>query len=233
MINAAICDDEKFFVDELHKHVGRIFLENKTDAKITDYASGKALSERAGELDLIFLDVRMNELDGFETAEILRKNGFSGCLIFVTVMKDDVYKAFDYGAFDYLVKPLSEKSFRHTMERYFRSLDNEKTLVITRKNEQLMIKTAEILYCEIINRKIDLRLLNGNVIEYYCRITELESKLGNDFFRSHRSYLVNLKHISSCNSSEITLSDGSKIPLARSRRADLMSALMDDMGGVK
>lgn len=234
MIKTAICDDEKFFVDELHTQIKKFFLDKRMEIQVTEYLSGKALVEHARDHDLIFLDVKMQDQDGFKTAEVLRERGFSGYLIFVTIMKDDVYKAFEYEAFDYLVKPLSQTYFEHTMERFLRTLQNSKRqLIILRKNEQLIINLSDVLYFEVINRKINLHLSDGNTVEYYGKISELEQKLGSDFFKSHRSYLVNLKYITGYNSNEITLDSGEKLPLSRGRRDALMGALINDINEVE
>lgn len=232
MIRTAICDDENFFVKELKAQVRNFFLEKRVEFRISEYPSGKALMEHAREYDLIFLDVKMEDRDGFETAEALRKNGFSGCLIFVTIMKDDVYKAFEYEAFDYLVKPLSKTDLERTMERFLRTLRRGgRQLLIAHKNEQHIINLSEVLYFEVINRKINLHLSDGKIVEYYGKISELEQKLDGDFFKSHRSYLVNLKYITGYNSSEITLENGERLPLSRGRRDALMSALISDIDG--
>lgn len=232
MIKTAICDDEKFFVDELHTKIKDFFLNKRIDFQVTEYTSGKELAQHARDHDLIFLDVKMQEQDGFKTAEELRKRGFSGHLIFVTIMKDDVYKAFEYEAFDYLVKPISKASFEHTMERFLRSLKSSgKQLIITRKNEQHIINYTDILYCEVINRKIYLHLFGEKTVEYYGKLSELEQKLGGGFFKSHRSYLVNLEYISGYNSNEITLENGEKIPLSRGRKEALPGALINDISG--
>lgn len=230
MIRTAICDDEKFFVDELHTQIKDYCIEKRTEFQVTEYLSGKALAEHARDHDLIFLDVKMQDQDGFKTAEELRQKGFSGYLIFVTIMKDDVYKAFEYEAFDYLVKPLSQNAFEHTMDRFLRTLQtNGKQLIISHKNDRRIIDLSDVLYCEVINRKINLHLANGNTVEYYGRISELEQRLDGDFFKSHRSYLVNLKYITGYNSNEITLGSGEKLPLSRGRKDALMSALISDI----
>ena len=240
MIRIAVCDDEKFFVDELQAQVKDFFIEKRIEFRVTEYLSGKELAEHALDYDLIFLDVKMQGQDGFKTAEILRSKGFSGHLIFVTIMKEDVYMAFEYEAFDYLVKPLSKTAFEHTMGRFLRAIQtSRKQLIITHKNEQHIINLSEVLYCEVINRKINLHLADGNIIEYYGKISELEQRHYRDFFKSHRSYLVNLKYIVGYNSNEITLSSGEKLPLSRGRKDDLMDALINDIndidnsGGVK
>ncbi len=230
MIKAAICDDEQFFVDELHTQIKRFFFNKRVEFQVTEYTNGKALAEHARDHDLIFLDVKMDEQDGFKTAEMLRNRGFAGQLIFVTIMKDEMHKAFEYEAFDYLVKPLSKTSFEHTMDRFMRTLETGgKQLIITHKNDRHIINLSDVLYCEVINRKINLHLSDGNTVEYYGKIFELEKRLGADFFKSHRSYLVNLKYITGYNSYEITLDDGGRLPLSRGRKDALMSALISDI----
>lgn len=233
MINAAICDDEKYFVDELHTRIKNFFLDKRVEFRITEYSSGKTLPENMTDCDLLFLDVKMEEQDGFKTAEILRKNGFSGCLIFSTVMKNDMYRAFEYEAFDYLVKPFSQHSFERTMERFLHTLrTNKKQIVVSRRGQKSIIRSEDILYCEVINRKVDLHLSDGSTVEFYGKISELEKSLCGGFFRSHRSYLVNLRHIMSYNSNEITVLGNGKIPLSRSRRPALMDALIDNIDDI-
>ena len=233
MIRIAICDDEKFFVDELHAQIKEFFLEKRIEFRVTEYLSGQELTGHAHDYDLIFLDVKMQDQDGFKTAEVLRERGFSSHLIFVTIMKDDMYKAFEYDAFDYLVKPLSQNSFQHTINRFLRTLQTSgKQLIITYKNEQHVINLSDVMYCEVINRKINLHIADGNTVEYYGKISELEQRLGRDFFKSHRSYLVNLKYIVGYNSNEITLDSGEKLPLSRGRKDALMGALINDIGNI-
>lgn len=230
MIKAAICDDEKYFVDELHTQLKDFFLAKHVEFRIGEYLSGRCLLKQGLDCDLLFLDVKMDEQDGFKTAELLRQNGFAGCLIFSTIMKDDMYRAFEYGAFDYLVKPFSQDAFEHTMERFIRTLaTNKNQIVISRRGQKSVVKSADILYCEVINRKIYLHLLNGDTVEYYGKISELENEIGSGFFKSHRSYLVNLKHIKNCGTTDITVLGDEKIPLSRSRRSALMEALFDDI----
>ncbi len=233
MINTVICDDEKYFVDELHIRIKNYFLAKRMEFHITEYSSGKSLLEHGTDCDLLFLDVKMEEQDGFKTAEMLRKNGFSGCLIFSTIMKDDMYRAFEYEAFDYLVKPFSQTAFEHTMERFIHTLGtNKKQIVVSCRGQKSIVKSADILYCEIINRKINLHLSDGSTVEYYGKISELEKSLDGNFFKSHRSYLVNLQHILSYGSNEITVLGNERIPLSRSRRSALMSALIDDINNI-
>ncbi len=230
MINTVICDDEKYFVDELHTQIKNFFLDKRMECQITEYSSGKSLTEHMADCDLLFLDVKMEEQDGFKTAEILRKNGFSGCLIFSTVMKNDMYRAFEYEAFDYLVKPFSQGAFERTMERFIHTLrTNKQQIIVSCRGQKSIVKSEDILYCEIINRKINLHLSDGSTVEYYGKISELEKSLDGSFFKSHRSYLVNLRHILSYSSNEITVSGDEKIPLSRSRKAALMNALIDDI----
>lgn len=86
MIKAAICDDEKYFVEELYLRLKEFFLSRRVEFRISEYLSGRSLLEQgAPDCDLLFLDVKMDAQDGFKTAELLRQNGLAGCLVFSTI----------------------------------------------------------------------------------------------------------------------------------------------------
>lgn len=93
MINIAICDDEPSMVSELEKRTKRFF----TETDIAKFYDGSSLLQSctAEDYDIIFLDIIMNAPDGMETARRLRDQGFDGYLIFVTVLEDYVFDAFD------------------------------------------------------------------------------------------------------------------------------------------
>mgnify|MGYP002508362218 FL=1 len=71
---------------------------------------------------MIFLDIQMEQPDGLETARLLRQRGERGLLVFVTVLKECVFDAFDVEACGYLLKPLDSARFHQTMERVLRAL---------------------------------------------------------------------------------------------------------------
>lgn len=228
MIQIAICDDETYMIDVLTKSISTFFHQEKIEVNISCFLSSVDLLASDQTFHIIFLDVQMNKPNGFETAKKLRNNGFDGFLIFVTIMRELVFNAFEVQAFDYLVKPLQEEHFNQTMQRLLSSIrdQNQKCLLIQKRNDWDIILFDHIIYCEIINRKVYLHLKNKSVIDYYDKIEQLEKKLDHRFFKCHRSYLINLKYVKNYKSSTAYLTNGDTIPVSRLRKDDFCAAML-------
>lgn len=231
MIQIAICDDEPYMIDLLSENISTFFHKEKIEINISCFLSGIDLLVSNKTFHIIFLDVQMDKPDGFETAKRLRTNGFDGFLIFVTVMQELVFNAFEVQAFDYLVKPLHEEHFNQTMQRLLTSIQdqNQKCLLIQKRNDWDIILFDHIVYCEIINRKIYIHLKNKSIIDYYDKIEDLEKKLDNRFFKCHRSYLINLKYVKNYKSCVAHLTNGDTIPVSRLRKDDFLAAMLHYM----
>ncbi len=102
--------------------------------------------ESSEGMDILFLDIGMRGMDGIETARRLREQGYKGFLVFITVLREMVFRSFEVQPFDYLVKPVQVEAFDQTMERLFRSLqDKEKGyLFVRRGNESNITQTSHI-----------------------------------------------------------------------------------------
>ena len=194
-LKIAICDDEKIILERIRQFVQDFFRTKNIQVRISLYLSGEELLRSERQIDILFLDIQMKDLDGMETARRLRADKFQGFLIFITVLKEMVFQSFEVQAYDYLVKPVDKKQFEKTMERLYASMQNasEDILLVQKGYEGRIIPKDEIVFCEIIDRKIYLNLVSDEVLDYYERIENLETKLGGHFFRCHRSYLINLK----------------------------------------
>lgn len=228
MINIAVCDDEPFMAEALEKKVHSFFKSENIEICLSQFTSGRSLLLCDKVFDIVFLDIQMSELDGMETAEILRGRGYKGILIFITVLEEMVFRSFEVQAFDYLVKPVKGEYFEKMMRRLLTHLkdDAEGTLLVRTGSEYTIVPFDEISYCEAMNRKILLHLNNENVIEYYDKIENLEKKLDRHFFRCHRSYLINLKYLRGCKQGTACLKNGEMIPVSRLRREELSAAIM-------
>lgn len=110
----------------------------------------------------------MEGMDGMETAIKLRSRGFKGFLIFITILKEMVFRSFEVQAYDYLVKPIEEKKFEKTMERLLVSMKNVsgEKLLVQKGYERSIIAFDDIVYCEIIDRKVYLHLVSADVVDF-------------------------------------------------------------------
>ena len=231
MIHIAICDDEKHMSDHIRAMASDFFRKKNREICFRTFSSGEELLSYDGQIDILFLDIQMKGMDGMETARKLRDSKFRGFLIFITVLKEMVFQSFEVQAYDYLVKPVDEKQFEKTMERLYASMQNtgEDSLLVQKGYEGRIIQKDEIVFCEVIDRKIYLNLTSGEVVDYYERIENLETKLGSHFFRCHRSYLINLKHLKGYKNGTAYMDNGKEVPVSRLRSREFSGVVLQYM----
>ena len=229
MITFAICDDEPLMVRELTGHLTS-YMEGKqiTAYSVSSFSNGCALLESGSSFDVLFLDIQMEQPDGMETARLLRRRGDHSLLVFVTVLKELVFDAFQVEAYDYLLKPLDNARFHETMDRALRSLEQRtaKDIVIQRGTGCEVVRLSDIVYCEVLGRKIYLHKHDGTVSDYYDKLEDLERRVDGRFFKCHRSFLVNLDYVRGCQDGQVLLFQGERIPVSRLRERELTRALL-------
>ena len=177
----AVCDDEKEIRELLAEKVMRLY----PDAVLLFYSSGEELLLNDSQPDILLLDIQMPGRNGMVTAGEFRKKHKDTILIFVTALEEYVFQAFDVGAFHYLVKPFG----------------------MMEGGKHITVSIEEIVYAEVFNRKIILHTLRGD-IEYYGRMKELQKKVGEDFYRPHRAYLINFNYVRKYDAVTIYLEKG-------------------------
>lgn len=229
MIKFAICDDEPAMARELAGYLARYLEEHEVTAySVSNFSSGRALLEAADGFDVIFLDIQMEEPDGMETARLLRRQGDHSLLVFVTVLMELVFDAFQVEAYDYLTKPLDAARFARTMDRVLQTLEQRTaaSIVIQQGSGCEVVPLSDVVYCEVLGRKVYLHKADGTITGYYDRLEQLERRVDRRFFRCHRSYLVNLDYVRGCQTGQVLLSQGERIPVSRLRERDLTGALL-------
>lgn len=234
MFRFAVCDDEPYMLEETSTRLAACLEETgRSDCTLSRFSGGQALLDSGEAFDLVFLDVRMDAPDGLETAKALRRRGDEGLLVFLTVLRERVFDAFEVQAFDYLVKPVDSTRLRRTLARALEALDRRRpgSLVIQRGSAYEVVPLDEIAYFEVLGRKVYLHRTGGAVLDYYDKLETLDRRLGGGFFRCHRSYLVNLDHVRGLSRGQAALSGGGSVPVSRLRERDLTRALLRRMGG--
>lgn len=234
MLYIAVCDDEQMILSGIQKLISDFFRSKNIDCKVLLFSSGEELLNGDKEIDILFLDIQMGRLDGIETARNLRNKGYKGYLIFITVLKEMVFQSFEVEPFDYLVKPVQQEHFTNTMERLLLSLKSadKETLLVQRGTESSVISFSDIVFCEIIDRKIYLHLKSADIVDFYGRIEHLETKLDSRFFRCHRSYIINMQYLVSYKSGVAYMEGKHQIPVSRLRNRDFSNVILQYMKGV-
>ena len=214
--------------------VSDFFRKKNREIDCKMFAGGRELLVYEGHIDILFLDIQMKDIDGMETARKLRADKFQGFLIFITVLREMVFQSFEVQAYDYLVKPIEETQFEKTMERLYTAMcsASEDSLLVQKGYQGRVIRRDEIVFCEIIDRKIYLNLVSDEVIDYYDRIEHLETKLNGHFFRCHRSYLINLKHLKGYKKGIAYMDNGCEIPVSRLRSREFTDVVLQYMKSI-
>lgn len=214
-LRVAICDDEKPIRDMLEEKVKEMF----PSAVTKTFSSGKELLKSKTEADILFLDIQMPGMDGMEAAKLLRREHADTLILFVTAAPEYVFDAFDVGAFHYLVKPLSDEKFCEVFGKAVWEVKNRKSKAGKEDEEYMMIQSGgvhtkillkDIIYAEVFNRKVIIHTVNGDT-EYYGKLTDLEKKAGEDFFRTHRSYLIHFKFVQKYDAETIVMQKGTAL----------------------
>lgn len=231
MIRVGICDDEHYMSDTIRAMVSDFFRNKNIEIIILQFLSGEELLKYDKQIDILFLDIQMKGIDGMETARKLRRRKFKGYLIFITVLREMVFQSFEVQPYDYLVKPIKEPYFETMMERLLGSMKNasEENLLIQKGYESRIIPIEDIVFCEIIDRKIYLHLASSEVIDYYDRIENLEKKLDHSFFRCHRSFLIHLKYLKGYKNGTAYMENGREIPVSRLRGKEFSNVILQYM----
>ena len=168
----AVCDDEA----ELRRDISDKIAALCPGASVTEFSSGGGLLADTGGFDIIFLDIGMDGPDGMQTARELRKNGCRAAIIFVTAFGDRVFDAFDVGAFNFLVKPVSAQKFAEVLQKAIDSRDtppptesHDRYIAIKTGGLNTKLALSEIMYAEVFDRILILHTTGGKV-EYRGRL---------------------------------------------------------------
>lgn len=225
MVSIAICDDNKAMLDYLVEVVKELFLENNISFKINSFTSGvKFLKTHEIEpYDVVFMDIIMPEMNGFEVAKKIRTIASNTFIIFITTENSLVYESFDFQPFYFIPKEkpqVLEDRLKHVIEKLTISIAaNEKVLINGSGESERYISPNDILYIKSSSNQIIFHLTNGNTILIRKKLADLYETLNKYIFaRTHNRIVVNMKHIERVDYSnmEILLDNNEIVKISRS-----------------
>lgn len=236
MLNFVICDDESAVRCQLVSYLRRLEGELDISLNIIEFSSGVDLLDNYPlQTDILFLDIRMNLLDGVETAHRIRRFSPEVCIIFITSMVQYALSCYKVHAFSFIQKPIQYGEFRcevlaalHNMRR------TEHMVLVTDSSDgtQYPLRIHDILYIEVQNHNSTLHL-KDRTITTRQKLKKLEEDLAeHGFARSHVSYLVNLRQIYSVEITQLHMKNHDIIPISKQRRKAFLTALTDFVGAM-
>lgn len=179
-----------------------------------------AFADAETAADILFLDVRMPEMDGIEAAKELRRRGYKKEIVFLTVSDQYTLSAFDVGAANYIVKDqTSDERFEKVVFSVL-SLARKKSaayMLFSAGGENRNVPVDEIMYFELSERLV-VAHYGKETFRFFSTLGKLENRLRKyGFIRIHRSFLVSKAYISSFSYKETLLRNGTKLPVSRGK----------------
>ena len=199
---------------------------------------------RRHQPDVVFLDIEMPHMNGFDMLEQFEKLNFD--VVFCTAYDQFAIKAFKYSALNYLLKPVDPEDLQETIRR----IEGKQTapsreqidlllqqlrqaakptasrIALTTNDGMIFVPTGDILYCEAESNYTKVVLNGGKKMIVAKVLKEIDEALsGEDFFRIHNSYLININHIKKYvrgDGGYVVMDDDMTISISRSRRQAFM-----------
>ena len=225
---AAICDDNaadaQFVLQLLQSWAQSRNVELMTE----QFSSAEQFLFRYADekdFDLLLLDIEMGAMDGVTMAKRIRQDNEAVQIIFITGYSDYIAEGYEVSALHYLMKPVhSDKLFSVLDRALEKQKQNERFLNLEAYGELIRLPFYEIRYLDVHQNYVTIHAKQEYTVKR--SLAEFEKELDDRFFRVGRGLIVNLKYIRRVTKTELTLSDGSVLPLPRGAYEPLNRAII-------
>lgn len=242
-LRAIIIDDEQNGIDSLALLIDNFLPDLKVISKITDSTKAAEAIDNYHP-DIVFLDVNMPKLNGFDVLKQLNFKKFN--LIFTTAYQEYALKAIKNNAIDYLLKPIDINELENAIRKVKNNINDgfkdasyeslllelsrmeDSKILITTKDEILHVKIRDIVRIESNGNYLTFYFEKRDKAIIYGALKDYESivSLAEGFMRIHQSHLINLNHICRFYKKNsgivVVLQDDVELPVARSKKSDLL-----------
>ena len=234
MIRVAIVEDEKKYADKMVEYVKRFQEENPGETFLVSQFDNAVdfLSDYDPDTDIVFIDIEMPLMNGYEAAQRLRRDGNNVCLIFVTCMAQYAVKGYEVDAIDFMVKPVGYYNFSLKLKKAIGIARHNKrrSIAVMSDNVIKTVAVSDIYYIEVIKHDTYIHTKSG-VLRQQVSLKEMETKLGGrQFARCNHCYLVNLAYVTSVSGNSVVVGQ-EELQMSRPKRKAFIDALTAYLNG--
>jgi len=223
-MNVGICEDNRQDAELLIKllreleGVLSVDLYISAEQLLDAYSCGK-------RYDMIFMDIRLPGVNGFDAAKKIHADyyGERPLIVFLTITDKYVFDAYNVG-WDYVCKPIDKERIQRLYARTMAELSHRKISLQTTEG-LVYLETKDIYYIESYYGLVNIFTKQ---MKYQSRLTfeEIQELLHNrPFCKVHRSYIVNLRHVTRHTQTDVYIANGTKIPMSRNQRKPFIESL--------
>lgn len=234
MIKIAFCDDDMEVLHQMNELLDRYRVERNEDITYAAFQSPFELLteiEKGIRPDILFLDVVMPGQNGMDVAKEIRQYDTNMKIIFLTSSPEFAVESYSVGAYFYQLKPIWEESFFRLMDAVLAECEKKKknSLILRSKDGITRIDLQQLEYCEVLGRKLLFHLEDEAVLESAGSLDDLAGQLMqySNFFRPHRSFLVNMEYIQNISSRSIKMVNDAEIPIPHGKCSEIKNTYME------
>ncbi|WP_131067818.1 LytR/AlgR family response regulator transcription factor [Clostridioides difficile] len=234
MYRIVICEDDITQIAFLRECILKSLEGISSQIELFEFNSGEELLETNLEgIDIFFLDIKMLQLTGMDVAKIIRETNDTSEIIFITSIVDYIQEGYKVRAYRYLLKPIDFGDLNESILSCISYIikKRENFMLIENKGIINKILINSIMYIEVRKKVLTIHTKNDT---YYTKNSmdkiELELEKYN-FFRCHKSYLINLEYIQFICKKTVVIND-EDVPVSKYRMADLKKKLTYVLGDV-
>ena len=234
-LKIAVCDDDKTMLSVISSQLNEIFVEKGIQANIELFSEGKSLLEchKKAPFQVVFLDISMPDIDGFQAAAELKACNREIVIIFVTSKEELVYESFDYQPFHFIRKENSKclkAQLLHVVEKLeeYKKSSGKISIILPYGTVQ-EIEVNKIVVVQSEKNYLEYELAGEESLRVRESLNAAEEKLkGYDFIRISSRTLVNLSYVGRIREKEgaVILKDGYSYSLSRNYKKIVVSAYM-------
>ena len=227
MLNIIICDDEKALRRDLKQILETELGLMGISYRIVEYSSGEEVLSEYRQIHgqkILYLDIKLDNMNGMETARQIRQWDPSSVIIFVTVYPEFVFQGYEVRALDYILKPYEREKITASFHNALSMLDmtKESSFFLENRRGSLRISFDRIMYFFSECHRVHIVTTDGEK-SFYGKLGELESSLPSCFVRIHNRYIINMKYLDSLEASHAVIG-GEPLPVSRSYKQALSIA---------
>lgn len=222
-----ICGDDEREMDRLSGLMGEYRLSRGISLELKLFRSGMDFlcDMKGGEFDLVLLQAAMAGISGSQAAKELRETDRQVRIAFLSELPEFEREGSPAGTFPYLTKPVDGGELFSLLDRVREELavQERQGLVVKSRKGVVHVSFAGLEYVEVINKTVSFHLADGGIYEVAAALADFEEKLLErpEFFKTHRSYVVNLDCVQAIDGNGVMTKNGHRIPVSRQRRNQL------------